>query len=306
MNTYVPRIDKTNKKLVVITVNYNGLDDTKKLIKSIYNSNFNELDIVVVDNGSINNESINIKKEFPETITIRNKSNLGFTGGFNTGLRYALSKGYKFILILNNDTILDKNAITELMEPLKNDRKIAFTSPKLLIWPKKNILDFATSDANFKKSSFRINGHLELDSGKYNKKKEIDVMPGSAIMTRKEIIEEVGLFNEDYFTLHEDFELSYRVKIAGKKILYVPSAKIFHKRGISGDTKNILRNYLCARNRCLFVNKYLGFKDQISYYIYIFKEIYNKNKEKNILKGEIKGYIDGLLNKKGKPKWIKD
>lgn len=234
-----------------VIVNYNGINDTRELLKSM--KCYLELlsyEVIIVDNGSVENEAIILSKDFPEHIVIRSNKNLGFAGGNNLGIK--ASSG-RYIMLINNDTLLIDDSICELMKMLERNPLIGAVSPKIYFKNPPKTIQF-TGFTELTKITLRNRsiGYNELDTGQYETPKETAYTHGAAMMVRREVIEKVGLMPEIYFLYYEELDWCSQIKKKGFEIWYQPSALVIHKDSQSVGTESYLRFYYMTRNRILF------------------------------------------------------
>lgn len=231
-------------KLSIIILNYNTGGLFKKCLLSIekIKTDF-KFEVVVVDNGSEDESCLMVKKDFPWVNLIENKKNLGFSKGNNIGIRRA--KG-KYILLLNSDTVVNKKAISEMVEFMEKNKKVGAATCRVLLedgsldpachrgfpTPWNAFCYFLGLEKLFPKSKVFAGYHLGYLP--MNKTHEIDSLTGAFYFVRKKVIDEVGLLDEDYFMYGEDLDWSYRIKKTGWKIMYVPKAEIVHFKKRSG------------------------------------------------------------------------
>jgi GT2 family glycosyltransferase len=243
-------------------------------IKKINISEF-KLTILVIDNNS--SEKLNLKKgllgKFPLEV-IKNNNNLGFSGGHNVGIKYALQNGADYVVILNNDTYVHENFLKELLEVAEKDLKAGILSPKIYFAPgfeyhknrySKNeigkVIWYAGGEMDWKNVIGHHRGVDEVDNGQFDNIEETQLPTGCCMMIRKEVFEKIGILNDRYFLYYEDSDLSIRAKNKGFKIMYVPKSIIYHKNaGSVGGSGSALQDYYITRNRLLFSNKYVSFR----------------------------------------------
>ncbi len=237
-----------------VLVHYTNLSDTIECIESLQKQDYINHQIVLVDNGSQYHDSQTIQRLFPQIICLRNKSNLGFTGGYNTGIRFSLKLNPDYVFILNNDVILKSDVIKILVKAFQAKREVGIVSPIIYYYDEPDQIWSAGGKVN------KITLNMVDNHGRHKSFSEIverDFISGCAVMFKKEVLEKVGLFDEDYFSYYEDYDISFRIKKAGYKQLLVPQAKIWHKVSkSSGGKDNTLERYYMARNSILFFLKH--------------------------------------------------
>lgn len=238
-------------KLSIITVNYNGLEDTCALIDSIpFNDN---MEVIVIDNASTENEATLISQRYPQVKTIRSNKNLGFAGGNNLGIKAA--KG-KYLLLINNDTIFKDYNIQPLIDRLESSSTIGMVCPKIRFAWGNNPVQFAgyTPLSNITVRNQAI-GYGEEDKGQYDIPHLTPYAHGAAMLIKREAIEKIGLMPECYFLYYEELDWSMMFTRAGYEIWYEPACTIFHKESQSTGQSSPLRTYYITRNRLLLVKR---------------------------------------------------
>ncbi len=238
-------------KLSIITVNYNGLKDTCALIESIpFNEN---MEVIVVDNASKQDEASIIAQHYPYVKTIRTKKNLGFAGGNNLGIKEA--KG-KYLLLINNDTIFKEFNVNSLINRLESSPNIGIVCPKIRFAWGTNPIQYAgyTSLSKITVRNQAI-GFGEEDKGQYDIAHPTPYAHGAAMLINRETIDKVGLMPEDYFLYYEEIDWSMMFTRAGYEIWYDPACTIYHKESQSTGQDSPLRTYYITRNRLLLVKR---------------------------------------------------
>lgn len=249
-------------RLSIITINYNGLKDTCELIDSIP---FKEdMEVIVVDNASKEDEAGFISEKYPHVIVIRSEKNLGFAGGNNLGIKEA--KG-KYILLINNDTYFKDFNIDALIERLESSDKIGIVCPKLrFAWGKKPI-QYAgyTPLTSITVRNLAI-GFGENDHGQYDKAHPTPYAHGAAMLIKREALEKVGLMPDCYFLYYEEIDWSIMFTHAGYEIWYDSACTVYHKESQTTGQNSPLRTYYITRNRLLLVKRnYRGINKYLSY-----------------------------------------
>ena len=275
--------------LSIITVNYNGIKDTCELIDSIpFND---EMEVIVVDNASANNEASVIEEKYPYIKVIRSDRNLGFAGGNNLGIRFALGK---YIFLINNDTLFKDFNIQPLIDRLESSPKIGAVCPKIRFsWDNKTIQFCGYTPLSKVTVRNKSIGFGEADNGQYNTPHSTPYAHGAAMVIKKAVIDEVGLMPECYFLYYEELDWSMMITRAGYEIWYEPSCTIFHKESQTTGQNSPLRTYYITRNRLLLVKRnWKGITKYLSYFYLIFL-VASRNIIRNLVQGNY-GHIKSI------------
>lgn len=244
-------------KIGIILVNFNGKLYNEQCINSIKLSTYSNYSIYVVDNNSSDNSVEILKEKFRDGITIiENDDNLGFSCANNIGIKKALDDGCNYILMLNNDTVIENNMIEEMLDiSLKNHGSVV--SPKIYYYDNKHIIWSAGGNINWVKGLPIQYGIDKVDSNEFSYEREVQFATGCCILIPKGVIEKIGLLSDKYFLYYEDTDYSIRMINGGVKIIYAPNAKMYHKVSAStGGSKSKLLIYYMTRNRLLFNKKF--------------------------------------------------
>lgn len=251
----------------IIVLNWNGLEDTDECLDSLLGIRYQNYVITVIDNGSSLNEANILEEKYRGLIkTIRNDVNLGFVGGMNIGIEYAIRRGADYILLLNNDIIVDREFVNELIKAAEEDRDTAILGPKIYNY----------------NSPTQFNPPLKIDfiRGKFPRKKkleklistknrEVDWVSGCAMMIRAEAITKVGLLDPSFFIYTNDIDYAVRVRKAGYSVVWVPKAKIWHKVGASTKAvKSLYLKYDSLKNKLLFERKHANTRELLMFLFY--------------------------------------
>ena len=230
------------KKVYIILLNWNGKEDTLECLRSFEKIKYNNYEIIVVDNGSKDDSVSEIKKYYPKINIIENRKNLGFAGGNNIGIKYAIDNHADYVLLINNDTTVEENFLTELVKAGESDEKIGLLGSKIYFHGEKNRIWAAGGKVNWLKNKGTHIGLDEIEAGQYDDMKEVDYLTGCCLLIKKEVIEKIGGLEEDYFLYYEDTDFSLQAQNIGYKCVYVPRSKIYHK--ISRSTKPGSASYI--------------------------------------------------------------
>ena len=244
--------------IAIILVNYNGFGDTVACVQSILKSKYKEYKIILVDNGSKDKEKIN-KDEFlnANTDIVISDENLGFSGGNNLGINYAKKKyDPDYYLLLNNDTVIVDNTLSELMAHSNLVEKTGLVTGKIYYYSKPETTWYAGGIFNFN-TGIADQPILGADeSGMKNGCIEVTFATGCVMLLHKNLIAQIGLLDEDYFLYAEDTDYCCRIMQAGYKLVYVPCAVIYHKVSASTGNQSSMQQYYIMRNNCYIIKKY--------------------------------------------------
>lgn len=216
-------------RVSIIILNYNGVEDTLHCLKSLQRVDYPNFEVLVFDNGSKGNDVKSLREY--EMINYRffdNKENLGFAGGCNKGIEIALRENKsEYIYLLNNDTEVDKEFLSEAIKTAKKNKKYGIVASKSLYFDNRSTVENA--------------GHLMLNSGdaysrgrgepasRYNKSEELLSACAAGILLRCDMLLEIGFFDEEFFLIYEDVDLTFRAVVMGWKCIYLPESIIYHK-----------------------------------------------------------------------------
>ncbi len=254
---------ESKRRLAVVILTWNGREDTLACLRSLEAAGVPSPGdgVVVVDNGSADGTLEAVAERFPWAERIQNGANLGFAGGNNAGLRWALERGYPFVLLLNNDTEVEAGALEALLEAME-DPSVGAVQPLLVSHSDPSRVDSAGIEL------FSLPGARDMHIGAERERvagetREVFGCCAAAALYRAEALEKAGLLDEDFFVLLEDVDLAFRVRLAGYRALLVPGSRIRHKRGISaqgrlsGEKKYLLHRNILALALRYWPSRYL-------------------------------------------------
>ena len=274
----------------VIIPNYNGEKIIGDCLSSVYSSGYPNFEVVLVDDDSNDNSVWTVEKFFPQTQIIKNKKNLGFAATVNKGIKF--SKG-QIVVLLNMDTIVKKNWLTELVKALLLNDKIGIVGSKMLE-PNGMTIQHAGGLIDAIGISKHI-GRGEIDNGQYDLIKEVDYVCGASMAFKKDLIKKTGFLDEGYSPLYyEDTDFAYQAKKRGYKIIYVPTSVLLHRENYSLGKFSSHFFFYYNKSRLRFMIK--NFALQYLFFVFLknekkwFKNIYLKS-EKQIL---LKAYIGNI------------
>lgn len=280
-------------KIGVVILNYKVKELTLACIKSVFASDYPNLQIIVVDNNSQDGIENKIKN-FKEIIFIQSGKNLGYTGGNNIGIKKALQEGSDLVFILNPDTEIKKDTISKLYKGLEEYKadianpKIYFTNSDKL-WFAGAIFDKANVLGSHK-------GVDQEDTGQFDVSSEMGSCTGAALLVRSNVFEKVGLFDERYFLYYEDADFAFRAKKMGFKIMYIPQAIVYHQNAKSTGLGSSLQDYFITRNRMLFASKFLPWRTQFALFREAIRNFSNKSRRQALSDFMLGNFGKGSFN----------
>jgi GT2 family glycosyltransferase len=205
-----------------------------------------------IEKAAINGD----KYENEQLILIRNECNYGFAEGNNIGIQFALDVVKpNYVLLLNSDTVVDRDFLSELVRVSVSVSRIGVVGPKVYYYHNPFQINAAGARMHYW-SGFAVNiGIGQMDDNQFNEIQEVDCVHGSAMLIKASALEDLGLLDPDFFVLLEETEWCLRAKKAGYKIFFVPTARVYHKEGFSA-TRRCKFYYYSNRNRILLLKKH--------------------------------------------------
>lgn len=246
-------------RVSIIILNLNSHEVTLDCVLSLRKMDYQNFEVVLVDNGSVDSSPEKIVEGAPEIRLIKNETNLGFAGGNNVGMRDAIHRGADYVLLLNNDTIVAPDFLSQLIQVAGSDSKIGALSPKILFFDRPDQLNYAGGIHKRWRLFPKTIGLFQRDDGRYDEIREVSFLTGCALLIKAEVVRKIGVLEEVYFHFYEDIEWSLRMVQSGYKGVYVPKAKIWHKEHYDTNRNhaNGFIEFYLARNNMIFVRKHL-------------------------------------------------
>ncbi len=217
-----------NPLVSIIIVSWNARENLEECLSSLFKISYKNYEVILVDNGSIDNSVKYVKRNFPVIKIVESNKNLGFAGGNNLGFKHARGK---YILFLNNDTIVTKDFLSKLVDFMKKRKDVGIIQPKILFHrPNTNLHHKINSIGSFLLSTGFL-FHLDYGQKDESKKEPYEIFSayGACFLARKSLLEKIGLFDDRYFAYFEETDLSHRVWLAGLKVMILPEVLIYHK-----------------------------------------------------------------------------
>jgi GT2 family glycosyltransferase len=267
--------------VVISTISYNNAQATHACLSSLAelsHPNFT-FEVVVIDNAS--REVFTLTKDEKNALqieVIRSEKNLGFAGGHNLGIACAKEKNTDYVLILNNDTLVDASLLAELVKVAREHSKAGAVVPKIYFqkghefhkdrYEKKdlgNVLWYAGGEMDWANIIGHHRGVDAVDSGLFDTTEQIDLLTGCCVLFPMAVLGSVGGFDERYFLYYEDADLNERLKQKGYEVWYAPKATLVHANaGSTGGSGSTLQDYFISRNRMLFGLRYAPLRSKVA------------------------------------------
>jgi GT2 family glycosyltransferase len=238
-------LDSPPPKIAVIVLNWNGKALTLDCLDSLDAVSTPNVEIFVVDNASTDGSAAAIRAAGHSRVrVIENDVNLGFSGGNNIGIERAIEDGADFVLLLNNDTVVDAALIDGLLAPMR-EPEVGISGPKIYYHHPSDQIWFAGGEVFLGRGTARHVGIRQKDAGQFDTVRDVDYVTGCALMARRTVFESIGMLDPSYRAYFEDTDFCMRARRAGFRVVYAPDAKVWHK--ISASTGGQMSRRKIAR-----------------------------------------------------------
>lgn len=300
------------KKIAAVICNYNKKEYAAECIQSVMESVFTDLDILVVDNASSDGSAEYIRERFTDRVKLFvNEENLGGSGGFNTGIRYALEQGYEYVWCLDNDVLVDENAVGKLYAFMESHPEVGMTGSKVYHMENPDYVQQFGIDIIWDEYCCEAKYHGRLEDGTMPDVVYSDAVAACSVLVRTSVIRKIGMLPEENFLYWDDTEWGYRCNLAGYKVASLGSSKVLHSMGAKKESVNTFPLYYAWRNWIRFFMKYTGKEkreDMCAAFLEgIFDVVYNDFYlgEENRAKTVMYAYDDAVHGNMGKAEEIK-
>jgi GT2 family glycosyltransferase len=257
-------------KVTLIVLNHNSLnkfgEEAYKYLESIVNTEYDNLEIVIVDNGSTDGSIDEIQKRFGNLNNVkivRSRANLGYAGGNNLGFKL-YGRGSKYVAFINNDVEVESDWLRKIIEVMENDPKIAAAQPKILQLKRRELIDSLGGLIDRLGRAYDLFHNLR-DKKNITKPFEVFYARGAAIIIRSEVFDKLGGFDPDYFIYYEETDLCWRMRLLGYHVTTVPTSRIYHLGGGTTGGPTLKTIYLRRRNQLTTLLKNYSLKNILKY-----------------------------------------
>jgi GT2 family glycosyltransferase len=297
----------TTPRVALIILNWNGREDLLNCVSTLPRLTYPNYVATVVDNASVDGSVEALRQRFPDQRVLVMEKNLGFCGGNNRGMQDALANGADYVLLLNNDTEMHPELVTELVRVAQTDAAIGAVGAKNLRLEKPDEIWGAYGELNYQSELVRVIGQGQLDGPEYRIVRDVDWAIGNALMLSRPAIEAVGGFDEGFFGYHEDVDWCERARKRGFRIVYNGNAVIYH-RGFGaahpGRPVQFPVLYFLGRNGIYFARKHAPLWQQLRftwlflwYVAGMMMRALSRRESLNPFIWMLRGFVDGVLGR---------
>ncbi|RMG56052.1 MAG: glycosyltransferase family 2 protein [Acidobacteria bacterium] len=291
--------------VAAVIVNWNGGDLVRECVRSLVASTYPALQLIVVDNGSTDGSPQQIERAFPFVKLVLNGENLGYAEGANRGIHHALRGGASAVLIMNNDLTVDRRAVAELVSILRTQPDVGIVGAKIYRADDPSRLYCVWEELRYNHVLTRARGEYELDRGQYDGIQDVDCVCGAAMMVRREVFQDIGLFDPTYFAYQEQVDFCQRARQRGIRIVFVPRAKVWHHGEFSLRSREALhiKTYLLRRNSVLFMRRHGTWRTWPKFLLWVLASVVvalftelGRGRPRFFV-ARIRGFLHGFMNK---------
>jgi GT2 family glycosyltransferase len=256
-------------RVAAIVLNYNGREVTLQALASLAAMDYPACDLIVVDNGSTDGSYEAVAAAFPAVIQVRTEENQGPAGGANLGMRRALAGGYDYLLILNNDIEVAADFVTRLVEVAESAPDVGIVGPKgYFYWDRERIWS-AGGRLPFREAATKERGEGRLDRGQFDRTEEVDYVNGCAMLVKRRVVEEVGLWDPIYHLSVEDADFCMRAKEAGYRCFYAHRARLWHMVSTSTGGYRAGKTFQTGRSTAIFFRRHATAAQQVKAWVWV-------------------------------------
>lgn len=250
-------------RVCIVILNWNRPRDTVECVRSCQKIHYDHYEIVVVDNGSTDNSLQILNSQISGVTVLKTGENFGYAGGNNVGIRYALKRDFQYVLILNNDTAVDPEALFKLVDSFQKYPQAGLAAPKVLYDQNRSMINSLGTSMNWLRLRPNLGECGKVDRSDYPPIIERDVLVGCAILASKATIRRIGFLDERFFLVHEDADWCCRNLRSGFRNIVVANAVVYHKCSAALQTLNEVADYYHFRNVLYLAKKNASRMDRL-------------------------------------------
>ncbi|MDR3573733.1 MAG: glycosyltransferase family 2 protein [Anaerolineaceae bacterium] len=253
-------MNSEEQTVAIVILNWNGGNDILDCLESVFHSSHKAIEVVIVDNGSEDGSSDAIRARFPRVHFLVNPQNLGFAKGSNQGMEWALERDIPYVLLLNGDALVDANTINELLAVAVRENEEVITCPRIYLGGSNHgtkRLWFAFGTVKLWAGLFQNPAFNQVDSSRWSQPQDMEYASGCCMLIPARVLRLVGMLDEAFFAYCEDIDFSLRIRKAGFRLRYVPTALLWHGSQLpTNRTRTSTYRYLSTRNNLWVVRKH--------------------------------------------------
>ncbi|MBP9866138.1 MAG: glycosyltransferase family 2 protein [Candidatus Omnitrophica bacterium] len=248
-----------NPKAIIVILNWNLPVDTLECAESCRKQDYDNFEVMIVDNGSADDSVQQFRSRFTDVEVIANPENLGYAGGNNVGMRQALAKGADFILLLNNDITLEPDCLRILIETALAHPEAGMLAPKVLYYDDRTVINSLGTSMDWLRVRPYLGEYNQVDRGQFQSLLKKDILMGCGILIPRTTIDRIGLIDDKFFIFHEEADWCLRNLRSGSQNMVVPKAVIYHKESKTMRKFSALTHYYSTRNFLYFTKRNASF-----------------------------------------------
>ena len=238
----------------IIVLTWNQKDLALDCLASLAALDYPNFGVVLVDNGSTDGTLSLVRSRYPAVIVIENRENLGFAKANNTGMRHALTRGADYLVLLNNDTVVDPCFLTELIGVAEAEPRIGIVGPKMYYYDQPDVIWCSGNAISWPSGvSVRLRAEQPDPEQKHEEPYSVDFITACALAVKREVIEQIGLLDPRFFIYYEEADWCLRAAKSGFEVVLVPASRIWHKVSAAMGTTSPATDYYMNRNAFLFI-----------------------------------------------------
>lgn len=253
----------------ILILNWNGWKDTVDCLSSLEKLNYSNYEIVVIDNGSTDQSEFRIRDAYPGVTLLQTHANLGFAGGNNVGIEYAIEHGAKFVWLLNNDTTVSPEALRFLVTEALSDGSVSMVGSKIYYYDQPRRIWFAGGTVRALTSKTEHIGMGETDIGQYDVPRDVDYVTGCSMLVSRRMVDKVGLMDQRFFLYFEEADWATRARQAGLRVRYAPKSVIWHKISRSAELDSPRMVFHFSRSSMLYAKKHISERPVLPFLLFM-------------------------------------